>query len=206
MYCTYCQKQPHGRSTAWRKTPSVRIRLQNVKEHEETAEHRDSVKAEMAATQSQNVAKLLTNTENISEDGMVQAFNCLYFLCKNNIAHTTNFPKLLELEKLLGIDIKQKISKGNNAKYTSNTAIRDMLQSVSDVIETEILDNIKDSDAYALMFDETTDVSVVEQMVIHGRYINSSGDVSVKYLKVLDALELQSTDMNELDDCLISLK
>ena len=205
MYCTYCQKQPHSRSTAWRKTPSVRIRLQNVNEHEETAEHRDSVKAEMAATQSQNVAKLLTNPENISEDGMVQAFKCLYFLCKNNIAHTTNFPKLLELEKLLGIDIKQKISKGNNAKYTSNTAIRDMLQSVSDVIETEILDDIKNSDAYALMFDETTDVSVVEQMVIHGRYINSTGDVSVKYLKVLDALELQSTDMNELDDCFISL-
>ena len=66
-------------------------------------------------------------------------------------------------------------------------------------------DNTKLTDAFSLMFDETTDISCIEQMVIHERYINSTGDVCVKYMKILDALEIGSTDMNELDDCVITL-
>ena len=36
------------------------------------------------------------------------------------------------------------------------------------------------------MFNETTDVSTVEQMVIHGRYVNGSGEVATRFLKIVD--------------------
>ena len=58
---------------------------------------------------------------------MVQAFNCLYYLCKQETAHKTNFEPLLNLVKLLGIDIKKRICKGENAKYITTTAIKEML-------------------------------------------------------------------------------
>ena len=118
MYCKLCQKcdkTPFGR-TAWNRTPSVRIRLETVKEHERTEEHADSVRTELITSKSKNVAEQLTEPAEISRDGMVQAFMCLYWVCKNHIPHTTNFPKLLDLETLLGVDIIKKIRKGKTAK------------------------------------------------------------------------------------------
>lgn len=42
---------------------------------------------------------------------------------------------------------------------------------VSEVIETNILKKMRKSSHFALMFDETTDCCVTEQLAIHGRYI-----------------------------------
>ena len=217
MFCIYCQKhdkQPFGRTT-WNKTPCVRIRMNSVSDHENTVAHKDAVRLEIAASLSKNIAQELTKPTDISQDGMVQAFKCLYFLAKNNIAHTTNFPKLLDLEKHLGVDISAKINAGQNAKYTSHAAVKEMLECISEVIENDILDNIRKSEGYSIMFDETTDVSVIEQLVIHSRYIDQNGDVQVKFLKILDALakdddtdtnvDNDGTDMNELDIGIISL-
>ena len=92
-------------------------------DHENTGEHKDSVRLEMVSSQCKNIAVELTKRTDISEDGMVQAFKCLYFLAKNHIAHTTNFPRLLDLEKYLGVDISAKINVGENAKYMSHAAV-----------------------------------------------------------------------------------
>ena len=154
----------------------------------QSKEHVDSVRAELNSKVCGDVSDLLSKPVELRENAMVQAFQCVYFLCKNKIAHCTNFEKLLDLVKLLGIDIKSDICKGNNAKYTSNTAIKEIVQCLSDVIEAHILSEMKSSDTYALMFDETTDCTVIEQMVIHTRFINKEGEVCVRFLKILDAL------------------
>ena len=39
------------------------------------------------------------------------------------------------------------------------------------------------------MFDETTDCSVIEQLVIRTRYIDSDGVLKVKFVKMLDAFK-----------------
>ena len=41
------------------------------------------------------------------------------------------------------------------------------------------------------MFDETTDISTIEQMVIHARYVDENGKVVTKFLKILDCLDPQ---------------
>ena len=48
---------------------------------------------------------------------------------------------------------------------------------------------MKASETYSLMFDETTDCATIEQMVIHARYMKKNGELCVKYLKILDALD-----------------
>ena len=80
-----------------------------------------------------------------------------------------------------------------------------MLESINEVLENQILDEVRGSAAFSLMFDETTDISCTEQMVIHARYIDAAGEVSVKFLKILDALQVEPTDMNEIDYCIITL-
>lgn len=190
MYCVLCQKYnklPFGR-TKWNTSPSVRLRLQSIKDHENTCEHKDSIRAELMNTKCRKVPEILSAPETVSEDGMVKAFKCLYWLCKQKIAHTTKFEQLLDLETALGVDIKQQICKGKNAKYTSRTAIGEFLECINQVIEEDILTDMKASEQFALMFDETTDCAVIEQMIIHCRYINAAGEVCVKYCKILDAL------------------
>ena len=53
------------------------------------------------------------------------------------------------------------------------------------------------------MFNETTDISVTEQMVIHSRYINSDGELKVQYLKAIDAL--RSTVQGSGNEVIVSL-
>ena len=57
-----------------------------------------------------------------------------------------------------------------------------------EVTETDI-NEVKASETYSLMFDETTDCATIEQMVIHTRYMKKHGELCVKYLKILDALD-----------------
>lgn len=191
MFCKLCQDFNNG--DVWNTTGCKRIRLESIKDHEQTNEHSNSVSRKMQAEASFHVHEMLTKPKEISHDSMVKAFQCLYWLAKRNIPHTTNFEPLLDLLAQLGLDIKSKISRGQNATYTSDTAIKEILMCLSQVIEEEILDDIcKSKKYYSLMFDETTDISTIEQMVIHSRYIDGNGEIATRFMKILDCLDVAS--------------
>ena len=89
----------------------------------------------------------------IPAKGMEQTFTSLYFLAKQRIPHTSNFEPLLDLLGLLGVDVKSRIQIAKNALYTSDKAIQEMLFAISEVIETSILKEIRESSHFALMLD-----------------------------------------------------
>ena len=55
---------------------------------------------------------------------------------------------------------------GRNATYTSKRIVAEFLQCLSSVIECEKLDNLKCSPFFSLKTDESTDISVLKQLVI----------------------------------------
>ena len=62
---------------------------------------------------------------------------------------------------------------------------------------------MRESDHFALMFDETTDCTVTEQLAIHGRYIdNVTGSLKSCYIKVVDVLkpEVDAISNDSQDD------
>ena len=119
-----------------------------------------------------------------------KAFTCLYFLLKNKISHTINFEPLLDLFSFLGVNIKEQIRTARNATYTSDKSIQEMVFILSEVIESKILNDKRSSDHFAIMMDETTDCCVIEQMAIHGRFIEKgSGNLRSHFLKVIDVLQ-----------------
>ena len=121
----------------------------------------------------------------------------LYFLYKQRIPHTTNYEPLLDLAGLLGTDIKSTISIARNATYTSDKTIQEMVYVLSEVIEVHIIEQMRKSEHFALMFDETAECTVTEQLAIHARFIDaSSGEVKSHYLKILDVLQPESTDQD----------
>ena len=148
-----------------------RFKLQSIVSHENSAAHRDSVKLELVATVTPDITEAVHLSE-VPSRGMERAFSCLYFLAKQKIPHTTNFEPLLDFLELLGLDVKDDICVAKNATYTSDKSIQEMLFIMSEVIETQILAKMKDSDHFALMLDETTDCSITEQLAVHECYVH----------------------------------
>ena len=210
MFCTLCQKHnksPFSRGT-WNTTPCTRLRLQSITAHEGCAAHKDALKMESEKLNSRTIQSAIN--PRIPTKGIEQAFTSLYFLAKQRIAHTTNFEPLLDLLGLLGLNVKSKIQIAKNALYTSDKAIQEMVFVISEVIETHILKEIRDSSHFALMLDETTDCTVTEQLVIHGRYIDhATGELKSHYLKVIDTLQPEvealgtgSQSVSDVDTCI----
>ena len=196
MFCRLCKKhdkRPFNRGI-WNTKPCKRIRLQSITAHEQCAAHRDSVSLEALSAHG-SIASAVNPP--IPSQGMEQAFSCLYFLCKHRIPHTTNYEPLLDLAGLLGIDIKSKISIARNATYTSDKTIQEIVYVISEVIEVGILEQMRKSEHFALMFDETADCTVTEQLAIHARFIDpSNGEMVSHYLKILDLLQPESTEQD----------
>ena len=197
MLCVLCQKyekRPLNRNV-WTTGPCKRIRLASITRHEESAAHRHSLKCERTAARPSLSS---TITPALPAKGMEQAFACLYFMAKQRIPHTTNYEPLLDLVGFLGININELISVARNALYTSDKAIKEMLYVISEFIEQQILKDMKKSNHFSLMFDETTDCTVTEQLAIHGLYIEkSSGELKSRFLKVIDLLQPENVITGE---------
>ena len=141
-------------------TPATRIWLETVKSHENCNAHKDAVR------QNADVRQCETITENIQAEiclsSMAKTFACVYFLCKNRIAHTTNFGPLVDFIDFLGEKLSKKCI-GKNATYRSDKLTQEILYAASDLTEDRILDDLKKSNFFAHMFDKTTDCSVIGQ-------------------------------------------
>ena len=83
--------------------------------------------------------------------------------------------------------LKSNLHVARNASFRS---IQEMVFIMSEVIEKKILNRLRESDHFALMFDETTDCLVPEQLAIHVRFIDKeSGYLKTCYLKIIDVLQ-----------------
>ena len=104
--------------------------------------------------------------------------------------------------------MKSNIQIAKNALYTSDKSVQEMIYVISEVIETRILKEIRESGHFALKLDESADCTVIEQLVIHGQYIdNATGKLKSHYLKVIDTLQpeveaLATGSLSEVDTCI----
>ena len=102
--------------------------------------------------------------------------------------HTTKFASLMQLCTNLGADYLTELHLGGNAHYTSEQIIADFLHCLSTVIE-DLLTLLKQSSFYALMIDESTEVSVLKQSVLVARYITDTEGVKTSFLNVADIFD-----------------
>lgn len=183
MFCQSCQRhnmRPFDRDT-WNKKPCERMRLESVTDHERSTAHKSALKLDYEATKHADVAIAIVPRVNMTD--MTKTFACLYHLVKQRIAHTTNLKPMLDLLEYLQVSLN--LSNGPN--YTSRTSIQEMLYCMSEVIETKLMNELLEADHFAILFDETTDCSVKEQMIVRARYVKE-GMISVKFLKIIEPL------------------
>ena len=116
----------------------------------------------------------------VQRKALIGALNLMYWLAKQEIAHTTKFNSLKDLAIQLGCDYLRELSLGKNAQYSSEQIISELLQSLSLVIEEKILSDLQSSD-------ESTDIAILKQLVLVGRYLTDSG-VKTSFLHIGDIM------------------
>ena len=101
----------------------------------------------------------------------------MYFLCKQKIAHFSNFDEVVQLMVENGDDEVRKLldTAPRNANYGSHVAISKYLDAISLWVQQGILRCLKEAAFYSILADESTDIATVEELSICSRWVDSSG-------------------------------
>ncbi|XP_060573920.1 zinc finger protein 862-like isoform X2 [Ruditapes philippinarum] len=178
MMCTLCirhQKRPKkaafGNAT-WVDKPCTWLVKDALRRHERSDSH-DEARAFEAGrlAPSNNVEAAVEEANSLHTKARVSAFRNLYWLMKREMPHTTNYLPLNELCKLQGANILNNLHQGENNKGESQRFIQEAVLTMGNLIRQSILDDVKVSPWYSIMIDETTDITVVSEMIIYIRYL-----------------------------------
>ena len=94
----------------------------------------------------------------LNKAALKTAMQCLYWLVKEEIPHTLNYPSMLKAVEIMGCCQLKHLQHGDNAKYTSRRVTQEFLQIMGDMIEQAQLRNLVASPVYSLLIDVTTDI------------------------------------------------
>ena len=101
----------------------------------------------------------------------------MYWPIKAEGPHTTNFESLVELCKSLGCEYLQNMRKADNAKYTSEQ----FMQEVVEVLGSCPRGDSKGSEGFTLLA-ILTDKAVLEQLILYVRYLLGKGTIECSFL------------------------
>ena len=114
---------------------------------------------------------------------MIGAMKCMYWLCRQEVLHTTNFSALLELAKSLSATYLSDLCLGKNAHYTSERFMQEAVSSLGEVISGCIFNET--SRFFALMADETTDVAVIKEVIVYARFLSKQRKIKTAFIGMI---------------------
>lgn len=187
MQCKLCKKHgkvPRNGRGSWCTEPCFTMRKDKIMRHAESHMHRSAavVEAEHGAG---GIRQAFQDAVTLEVKAAIGCCKCIYFLCKQEIAHTTTYPHLLTLAESLGCEYFKALNVGRNAKYTSPQIVAEFLDIISGLVEEDVLENVKASSFYSLMVDESTNISILKQLVLYGRCV-VNGELKTRFLKIVD--------------------
>ena len=116
---------------------------------------------------------------------VMAAMECLYWLVKSEIPHTTHYSSLLKGAEFMECEALKHLNHGDNAIYTSQRIIQEFLQVLGEQMEQEILENLWSSPHYSVTIDETTDIAIIKEMVVYALYLAPGGRVVTSFLSII---------------------
>ena len=194
MVCSWCRKHSRrpkksvvGRAV-WTDISCRSITRQALVKHGQSESHASAVKIEAALQSSRadgGIEMALQRVVSAERKALIGAMKCMYFLNKQEIAHTTNFLPLCELGKSLGAVYLQDLRQGGNAQYTSERFKQESVHALADTVAKPIYESLKDSPFFSLCIDETTDVSITKQLIVYARYL-VGGSVKTSFVRIVE--------------------
>ena len=101
----------------------------------------------------------------------------MYFLCKQKIAHFSNFDEVVQLIVENGDDEVRKHldTAPRNANYGSHVARSEYLDAINLWVQQCILRSLKEAAFYSILADKSKDIATIEELSICFRWVDSSG-------------------------------
>lgn len=132
--------------------------------------------------------------QNIAFRGHRDDGNLNMFMKNNNEKSTVNegnFKALLTFRVKSGdTDLeKHLINTSSRATYISKTTQNDIISCCGKEITDKIIKNVKESNLYSVLFDETTDLSHKSQISLILRYVHKSQEIREDFIGFIDAFD-----------------
>ena len=142
---------------------------------------------------------LLTAKQNIAQRGHREQAKHLKQDDEDGV-HSGNRGNFLEILTLIAknnpVIARRLVEIPQNAKYTSPKIQNEIINVLAEMVRKDIVDNIKESGEFALMVDETKDVSKTEQLSFVIRYY-SDGTVKESFIMFKAAEHLDAKHLSE---------
>ena len=204
MFCSLCReydiKQNNGVKT-WNSVANVRCRTQTVRDHfqKPTSMHQEAVQSLKRHKTSYFDKEQVKTVNSLKNEVYYKVFHSLYWLAKEEIA-SVKCKSLLTLLEKMGVE---------ELKYfetRSEPVLRKMLLLIAKNIISDIVEKIKQSDAYGLLTDEVTDISNLCQLVSFIKIFDSNkGKADTVFIDCSDVLECSadaSADADAIVTCI----
>ena len=194
MFCSLCKryncKNKSNQSAVWNETPCICLRKDSVRRHSLSLQHKEAVEKEIyreGSSRDGGIEQAFQNQVSLNKSAIKIAMECLYWLVQSEIPHMSHYASMIQAMKFMGCDKLCHLHHGENAKYTSHRITQEFLNVLGDRIERAQLEYMLKSPFYSIMIDESTDISVICEMVIYARYIDSStAAVKTSFLKIVE--------------------
>ena len=79
------------------------------------------------------------------------------------------------------------IQKAKNAKYTSPEAVAELQDFLSKVVDDELVSDLRQSEFFSIMLDESTDRSTEKTLMLYVRYLKQ-GKIVPRFLSIVELL------------------
>ena len=168
MFCKQCKKAKA--TTVWASTGCESLKKDAIVRHAHSAVHRQAV----GTTQLQT-ASTFSRSHQKATDSLVILCQNVYWLAKENVA-ILKASSLHDLAKLNGVSIEI-------TSYQGKMAAWQFVEALNQVVEDQILQELKSSPFFSLMADESTDISVSKNLLLYVRYLKQ-GKSLTRYLKL----------------------
>ena len=183
MFCTICQK--HKQKNNFVHPGSSNFRKSSLTDHANSYDHTQSIKYEQSAKDD----KLKTMVEKVHEktdDAMTTLFRNAYYVARENLP-IDKFQSLNELSKLNGAPI-------TSTMYQEDTACSEFIQIISTQLEESTIKNVKDSPAFGIMIDESTDLSTQMHLILYISFLKDAR-LQITFAKLINLTACDSASI-----------
>ncbi|KAJ8300957.1 hypothetical protein KUTeg_022476 [Tegillarca granosa] len=121
---------------------------------------------EEAETMTKTIDKVISK----NKTAVLAALCNVHFAAKFNLANTI-VPELNKLCISQGVSELMQLKVDQHTTYEHHSSIREFQQSLAEVLEDDLVVRIKESGVFSIMIDESTDVSVHQNLVVYVRIL-----------------------------------
>lgn len=122
----------------------------------------------------------------------------LYFYFLASTHNEGNFRAILKYKTKDIESLKSHLESDTRNKYLSPQIQNEIINICGDILTKKLVDKVNKSQCFSVMADETTDVSVSEQLTICVRYLSGTGsniEINEDFLKFYEISSLTGNDL-----------